>query len=316
MSGRWYRSPVDKEKIQFLRQRSDFWGWVHVIGHISLLLLTGTFSFLLLQKQYFLIAIPVIWIHGACYSFLGWAGAGHELSHKTVFKTQFLNTLFLKFFAFLTWNNYVYFVRSHQSHHKATLSKVDDLEVPSPQNFYYHSLLWMITIDFPVFYRNLRALILNAFGIIKGRNAERLFPTDDVKSRKKLFHWARFVLTGHLILIFLFVVLDFPSLLFLVTFAPFIGTAFSKLLALGQHYGMQSDVRDFRKNTRTVLLYKPLSFLYWNMNYHVEHHTYPAIPFYQLPKLHKEISDDLEPPTSGFISLLKEIVSIKKQKTS
>ena len=27
-------------------------------------------------------------------------------------------------------------------------------------------------------------------------------------------------------------------------------------------------------------------FLYWNMNYHVEHHLFPLIPYHALPALH------------------------------
>ena len=38
----------------------------------------------------------------------------------------------------------------------------------------------------------------------------------------------------------------------------------------------------------------PISrFVYWNMNYHVEHHMFPMVPFHALPALHAEIKDDL-----------------------
>ena len=34
----------------------------------------------------------------------------------------------------------------------------------------------------------------------------------------------------------------------------------------------------------------PISrFVYWNMNYHVEHHMFPMVPYHALPALHAEI---------------------------
>jgi fatty acid desaturase len=37
-------------------------------------------------------------------------------------------------------------------------------------------------------------------------------------------------------------------------------------------------------------------FIYWNMNYHVEHHMFPMVPYHALPRLHATIKDDLPPP--------------------
>ena len=56
---------------------------------------------------------------------------------------------------------------------------------------------------------------------------------------------------------------------------------------------------DFRRCCRTVLLGPVTRFLYWHMNYHVEHHMYPSVPFYNLGKLRQAIADDLPPATRG-----------------
>ena len=37
--------------------------------------------------------------------------------------------------------------------------------------------------------------------------------------------------------------------------------------------------------------------LYWNMNYHIEHHLYPSIPFHALPALNAAIRDQLPEPS-------------------
>ena len=39
-------------------------------------------------------------------------------------------------------------------------------------------------------------------------------------------------------------------------------------------------------------------FIYWNMNYHVEHHMFPMVPYHALPKLHELIKDDLPAPNA------------------
>ena len=51
-----------------------------------------------------------------------------------------------------------------------------------------------------------------------------------------------------------------------------------------------------------------------NMNYHIEHHIYPTVPFYNLPKLHKLIKSQLPRPNESFISgLIEMIPAIIKQ---
>jgi fatty acid desaturase len=77
----------------------------------------------------------------------------------------------------------------------------------------------------------------------------------------------------------------------------FYGGAFAQLFNMMQHAGLAEDVWDHRLNTRTVRLNPVFSFLYVNMNYHVEHHMFPAVPFHALPRLHGLISDQCPPPT-------------------
>jgi fatty acid desaturase len=57
-------------------------------------------------------------------------------------------------------------------------------------------------------------------------------------------------------------------------------------------HGAIPDSQDRFRNTRTYLgrpimvwLVAPL-----NVHYHLEHHLYPAVPFFRLPKLHKALA--------------------------
>jgi fatty acid desaturase len=49
-------------------------------------------------------------------------------------------------------------------------------------------------------------------------------------------------------------------------------------------------------------------FLYFNMNYHIEHHMFPMVPFHALPRLHARVEDVLPRTYSGLIEAFREIV--------
>ena len=51
---------------------------------------------------------------------------------------------------------------------------------------------------------------------------------------------------------------------------------------LTQHAGLAENVLDHRLNCRTVYMNPVNRFLYWNMNYHVEHHMFPLVPYHAL----------------------------------
>ena len=75
-----------------------------------------------------------------------------------------------------------------------------------------------------------------------------------------------------------------------------------------QHAGMGENVLDHRLNTRTVKMCRVNRFLYWNMNYHVEHHMFPMVPFYRLPELHEEVKHDCAPVYPSLWAAYKEII--------
>jgi Na(+)-translocating NADH:ubiquinone oxidoreductase F subunit len=82
-----------------------------------------------------------------------------------------------------------------------------------------------------------------------------------------------------------------------------------------QHAGLQENVLDHRLNCRTVYMNRVNRFLYWNMNYHVEHHMFPLVPYHALPKLHELMKNDCPKPYNGIIEAFKEIIpAVLKQR--
>ena len=75
-----------------------------------------------------------------------------------------------------------------------------------------------------------------------------------------------------------------------------------------QHAGLADNVLDHRLNSRTVYMNPVFRFLYWNMNYHVEHHMFPMVPYHRLPELHEVMKSDLPKPYASTIEAYREII--------
>ena len=73
-----------------------------------------------------------------------------------------------------------------------------------------------------------------------------------------------------------------------------------------QHGGLADNVLDHRLNSRTVYMNPISRFIYWNMNYHVEHHMFPMVPFHRLPELHEAIKHDLPVPNTSIAQAWRE----------
>jgi fatty acid desaturase len=71
--------------------------------------------------------------------------------------------------------------------------------------------------------------------------------------------------------------------------------------SMTQHAGMAENVLDHCLNCRTVYMNPINRFLYWNMNYHIEHHMYPLVPLHALPALHEMVKDDCPRPYPSLI---------------
>ena len=76
---------------------------------------------------------------------------------------------------------------------------------------------------------------------------------------------------------------------------------------LTQHAGLAENVLDHRLNCRTVYMNRVNRFLYWNMNYHVEHHMFPLVPYHALPRLHAAVKDDCPAPYPSLFAAWREL---------
>jgi fatty acid desaturase len=94
----------------------------------------------------------------------------------------------------------------------------------------------------------------------------------------------------------------------LVGLPSFYGAWFKYICGVSQHAGLAEDVLDHRLNSRTIMMNPVFRFIYWNMNYHVEHHMFPMVPYHALPKLHEEMKHELPVVYPSLWAAYKEII--------
>ncbi len=78
--------------------------------------------------------------------------------------------------------------------------------------------------------------------------------------------------------------------------ASYIANIGSYLLGTTQHCGLRENTPDFRQNTRSITINPFMAFLYWHLNWHIEHHMYAGVPCYKLKALAKELAPNMPQP--------------------
>jgi fatty acid desaturase len=312
---KWYRTPIDRELLKQLNKRSDARGLLQAGSMLIIFALTVYASWYFFARGAWLATAAACYIHCMLHGFAGMDASAHELSHGTPFKTRWLNEFFYHLFCFLTWNNGPHFRISHTRHHQLTLHRGRDKEVvlePVP----FNGIDWLswFTFDFKKFWMYVIPNFAYAFGRtgLDFFHWDPLLPRDDAQM-KKVFNFSRFIVIGHLILLGLFIYFKLWPLIVVITFGYFIATFPVRGCVAQQHVGLCSNIPDWRVSAYTMEYGTVLGYLYWHMNYHVEHHTYAAVPFYNLRKLHQAMAHNTAEPPKGWIGGWKRILSIQRE---
>ncbi|AWM78485.1 fatty acid desaturase family protein [Phenylobacterium parvum] len=299
---------LDRETYRRLvRPRNDV-ALLHLAAraafHLSLLAL----SVHLASTERTLVALAVLVPHWAAWSFLGWAGLGHELFHRNVLSSRRANAILFRACSILTWSNDAFFELTHPLHHRHTLGPAD-IEANARARIPPAQWPWLLTLDLPGLVRRLRLLVLNAAGRIPGDARIQALAPPGSPERRAVRDGARRVLAVQAVLAASFLAAGQPILIAGVTLAPFCLSGFNRVLALLQHAGLEAGSPEtrFDVSTRTVRLGPVAAFFYANMNLHLAHHVWPAIPFYNLPEADRALveSGASRHETRGFLAGLR-----------
>lgn len=307
----WYRSPLPPGAMKRLLERSDARGAVQTLGYLAIYAGTLTLAWATCGRVPWWGTVLLVLLHGNVAAFL--INGVHELGHGTVFRTKGLNTFFCHVLAFLGWINHEMFQASHVRHHRYTLHPPDDLEVVLPvrllvRDFILHGFLDRVALKV-----NVLGAARIAAGRFRGEWELTLFPPGQPERRRAPVRWARILLLGHGLLVIVGLATGQWMLPLLVTGGSLYGGWLFWLCNNTQHVGLCDHVPDFRRCARTFTLNPVVRFLFWQMNYHIEHHMYAAVPCYQLAELHRLIAADLPPTPRGLVGVWREITRILRR---
>ena len=317
----WWQPKIDRKEYKKICQRSNSKAWLHTILYFSVLILTGYLAVISWGTWY---SIPTFMIYGSVYACSN--ARWHEYGHRTVFKTRKLNDFFYYISSFLAFFEPISWRWSHANHHSKTRFLDLDVEIADPRPT---NLRILFFTEFFGYYRvkaEILKIIKHSFRIFKpvkqfSEKEVKITVADLVPEQEidKMVWSSRIFLLIVISTIFLSILLQsFIPFLLIVTPQIYRGPLLW-ILDFTQHAALKFDSNDHRETTRTVILGPILgTFFYANMQYHIEHHVCPQVPFYNLPKFHEKIKEQLPKPNYGLFAAYKEIIPaiIKQSKDS
>jgi len=295
-----------------LHERSNGRAWVQTGGYLGIMIATGALTLWSWYRGWpGAVTAALCFLHGMVMAFL--PNGIHELGHGTVFRTKFWNRFFLRVLAFLGWHQNIFFEASHQRHHRYTLHPPDDLEVVLPVKMLWKDFWKQGIFNWPVFYWQTKTHWRMARRKFEGPWEQTCFPQSDAALQKKAARWSQVVLGGHTAIIVGSILSGAWMVAVVVSGGAYVGHWLFWLCNNTQHSGLADKVLDYRLCCRTIYLNPVVRFLYWQMNFHTEHHMYAAVPCYHLKRLHEAIVDDLPPCPRGLIAAWHQIMEVMRR---
>jgi fatty acid desaturase len=297
-SAKWYHSDVSRKTMKDLMRRSDGPAIRDTIIWIALILgsAAGVIFFWGTWQ-----CVPFFLVYGVLYGSSS-DSRWHECGHGTAFKTPWMNDAVYEIASFMVMRNPVQWRWSHARHHTDTIIVGRDAEIAvmRPPDLLKAALAFTGLLDFRF---SLPTLFRQAFS---GLSADEKSYIPEMERKKAImaarWHVAIYIATAA-------VALATWSILplMLIGLPRIYGSWHMVLTGLLQHIGLADDVTDHRLNTRTVYINPISRWIYWNMNYHIEHHMFPMVPYYALPALHELIKGDLPTPNPSMWHAYKEV---------
>ena len=274
------RNVLEISVLRSLSIRSDVQGYLRFGAHFGCMALTGLLIWLASPNWYLM--IPAMVLHG--FTLVTMFAAMHECVHKTAFATPFLNEIFGWVAGLLSFYNFTYYRYYHTWHHRYTQDPELDPELmsPKPRNVWEY-LVEISAITFWLY----RPLMF--FRLATGQTQKYQFIPEN--ARRKIAISAGLQI-GVYVAAFASIAMGYTFALYYFYLPVLLAQPILRAILLAEHTGCTNDENGLT-NTRTTLTNSLVRLLMWNMPYHTEHHLYPSIPFYQLPRAHGELKAKL-----------------------
>lgn len=295
----WYQSPVPRETMRGLLERKDAPAIRDTIIWFALILLCALATCALRHTLWAIVPYLSYCVLYASTSDSRW----HESGHGTAFKSDWMNSALYEIASFMVMRESTVWRWSHTRHHSDTLIVGRDPEVAVPRPPDVKGIL-MSFFNLKGYPRYFKHVLLHCSGSMSA-DEKMYIPESEFP---KIYFRARIYLLIYMAAIGLaFSTHSIVPLLF-VGLPNLFGTWLMVIYGLTQHAGLAENVLDHRLNCRTMDLGVVNRFLYWNMNYHIEHHMFPLVPYHSLPALHAVVKDDCPPPYPSLLAAWREII--------
>ena len=295
----WYQCPVPRETMRHLHERRDGPAIRDTILWFALILGSGYAACLLWGSWWFV--LPYV-IYSALYATTS-DSRWHEAGHGTAFKTDWMNNALYEIASFMVMRESTVWRWSHNRHHSDTTIVGRDPEIAVPRPASVPDILqkfFCLRVSFGYFTHIVSHSFSRMSADEKTYIPEMEFP--------KIYRNARIYLAIYAAVIALALYIHSILPLLLVGLTNFFGTWLMIVYGMPQHAGLAENVLDHRLNCRTIYMNPINRYLYWNMNYHVEHHMFPLVPYHALAKLHAAVKDDCPTPYPNLFAAWREII--------
>ena len=300
----WYRAEIDRKKLKDLSKRKNLPGLIHFFFYFLFLFIFGYLAYITWGTWW---SALFFFIYGTIYAFsvANW----HETLHRTAFKTRWLNEVFYHISSFMCDFEGFRWRWSHTFHHTYTMqtkSEYDyEIQVSRPTELLWFFLNYIPFTDLLYPHRLIKYEVLkHTFG--------KLTPvvnlsTPENQKKKIIWNSRLYVFIWVSIFVFSYYIGSILPVLYIIL-PTYYGKPIWFAVNVTQHLGAAIDTKDHRLSSYSIKINPILSFLYWKMEYHLEHHMFPMVPSYNLKKLQNEIKDQLPKPFNGLYDFYKAVL--------
>ena len=301
----WYHTDIPRKDMKALMKRTD-----HPAIRDTVILFVSMILFVAIGIALwpFWLSAPFWLAYGVLYG-SAMDSRWHECGHGTAFKTPWMNNVVYQIASFCMIRNPIEWRWSHARHHTDTIIVGRDPEIVAMRP---PALCRIFLNVFGILdaLNGWKRMVLNALGHIDPEEAT-FIPEQE---QHKVIRVARIWLLIYLATIALAVAMQSILPLMVIGLPRLYGAWHHVMTGVMQHAGLADNVLDHRLNSLTVYINPISRFVYWNMNYHVEHHMFPMVPYHRLPDLHERIKHDLPAPSPSIAAAYKEIwPALKRQ---
>ncbi len=295
----WYQCPVERDAMRQLLERRDAPAIRDTVLWFALIFASGYTVYALWGTYWAVFPYLIYSVLYASTSDSRW----HESGHGTAFRTDWLNYALYEIASFMVMRESTVWRWSHNRHHSDTIivGRDPEIAVPRPPDI---AAMIKGFFNLHVYRKYFSRICLHSLG--RMADEERTYIPEMEFSAVYLRARIYVLIYGSVIGLAIYSRSLLP--LMFVGFTNFFGSWLLSVYGLTQHTGLAENVLDHRLNCRTVYMGAINRYLYWNMNYHVEHHMFPLVPYHALPRLHAAVKQDCPMPYPSLLGAWREII--------